>query len=74
MRRALDGSGDVGAVAFAAKHGTLAELESEYGTPIGFMLAAPIPYGDAYADVTRTRVAHRGQVRRHSRSSTPARR
>ncbi|MFY9718926.1 MAG: ATP-dependent DNA ligase [Candidatus Cybelea sp.] len=54
VRRALMASGDVGAVAFAAKHGTLADLKAEYGTPIGFMLAAPIPYGDTYPDITQT--------------------
>jgi DNA ligase 1 len=52
VRRALMASGDAGAVALAAKEGVLAELRAEYGTPIGFMLAAPIPYGDAYPGVT----------------------
>ncbi len=51
VRRALMASGDVGAVARSAKAGTLAELRVEYGTPIGFMLATPIPYGDAYAEL-----------------------
>jgi DNA ligase-1 len=51
IRRALMAAGDAGAVALAAKHGTLAEVRVEYGTPIGFMLATPIPYGDAYAEL-----------------------
>ena len=46
--------GDVGAVALAAKHGTLAELRVEYGAPIGFMLATPIPYGEAYKELAGT--------------------
>jgi DNA ligase 1 len=51
VRRGLMASGDVGAVALAAKHGTLGELRVEYGTPIGFMLATPIPYGQTYAEL-----------------------
>jgi DNA ligase-1 len=51
VRRGAMASGDVGAVALAAKHGTLAELRVDYGTPIGFMLATPVPYGDAYKDL-----------------------
>ncbi|HVN69533.1 MAG TPA: ATP-dependent DNA ligase [Candidatus Binatia bacterium] len=51
VRRGAMASGDVGAVALAARHGTLNELRVEYGTPIGFMLATPIPYGEAYADL-----------------------
>ncbi|HEY2474582.1 MAG TPA: ATP-dependent DNA ligase [Candidatus Cybelea sp.] len=51
IRRAVMASGDVGAVALAAKHGTVDEVRVEYGTPIGFMLATPIPYGDAYDDL-----------------------
>ena len=51
VRRGAMAAGDVGAVALAAKHGTLAELRVEYGAPIGFMLATPVPYGDAYAEL-----------------------
>jgi DNA ligase-1 len=51
-RRALMAAGDVGAVALAAKHGTLAEIRVEYGAPIGFMLATPVPYGEAYAELS----------------------
>lgn len=51
VRRGAMASGDVGAVALAAKQGALAELRIEYGTPIGFMLATPVPYGEAYAEL-----------------------
>lgn len=51
IRRALMAAGDVGAVALAAKHHSLNELRVEYGTPIGFMLATPVPFGDAYAQL-----------------------
>jgi DNA ligase-1 len=52
IRRAMMASGDVGAVTRAAKHGTLAEMKVEYGIPIGFMLATPVPYGDVYAELS----------------------
>ena len=51
IRRGLMAAGDVGEVALAAKHGALADLRVNYGTPIGFMLATPIPYGDAYREL-----------------------
>jgi ATP-dependent DNA ligase I len=51
VRRGLMACGDVGAVALAAKHGTLDELRVEYGTPIGFMLATPIPFGESYPEL-----------------------
>lgn len=51
VRRGAMASGDVGEVALAAKHGTLARLRIEYGVPIGFMLATPVPYGDSYEDL-----------------------
>jgi DNA ligase 1 len=51
VRRALMAAGDAGAVALAAKHGTLDDVRVEYGTPIGFMLATPITYGDAYLEL-----------------------
>lgn len=49
VRRAAMAAGDVGEVALAAKHHTLDDLRVAYGTPIGFMLASPIAYADAYA-------------------------
>ena len=52
--------GDVGAVAVAAKNGSLDELRVEYGTPIGFMLATPIPYGETYDGARRRCMARRG--------------
>ncbi len=52
VRRAMMAAGDVGAVALAAKQGTLAELRVEYGVPIGFMLATPIAFGDAYDELS----------------------
>jgi DNA ligase-1 len=52
IRRAVMAAGDVGEVALAAKHGTLGELRVDYGTPIGFMLATPVPYGEAYAELS----------------------
>jgi DNA ligase 1 len=51
VRRGAMAAGDVGAVALAAKRGTLAELRVDYGTPIGFMLATPIPYGEVYKEL-----------------------
>ncbi len=51
VRRAAMAGGDVGAVALAAKHHALAEVRIDYGTPIGFMLATPIPFGEAYPDL-----------------------
>jgi ATP-dependent DNA ligase I len=52
VRRAVMASGDVGAAALAARDGRLDDVRVEYGTPIGFMLASPIAYGDVYADLT----------------------
>ncbi len=48
IRRAAMACGDAGEVAVAAKRGTLDSIEITYGSPIGFMLASPIPFGDAY--------------------------
>ena len=55
VRRGLMASGDVGEVALAAKQKTLGELRALYGTPIGFMLASPIAYGDAYRELAGAR-------------------
>ncbi|MBV8066438.1 MAG: ATP-dependent DNA ligase [Candidatus Eremiobacteraeota bacterium] len=51
VRRGAMASGDVGAVALASKHGTLSEIRVDYGTPIGFMLATPVTYGEVYKDL-----------------------
>jgi DNA ligase 1 len=51
VRRGAMASGDVGAVALAAKHSTLRELRVDYGTPIGFMLATPVQYGEVYKEL-----------------------
>ena len=51
IRRAVMVAGDVGAVARAAKHGELDTLRMHLGSPIGFMLASPIAYGEAYPDL-----------------------
>jgi DNA ligase-1 len=51
VRRGAMASGDVGAVALAAKHGTLAELRVDFGAPIGFMLATPVAYGVVYKEL-----------------------
>ncbi len=46
VRRAAAAAGDVGAVAGAARRDALSSLAVAYGSPIAFMLATPIPYGD----------------------------
>jgi DNA ligase-1 len=51
VRRGLMACGDVGATAVAAKNGVLDQLRVEYGTPIGFMLATPVPYGETYTEL-----------------------
>jgi len=51
VRRAVMITGDVGEVAVAAKHAALDTLHIRLGSPIGFMLASPIPYGEEYADL-----------------------
>ncbi len=51
IQRAVMIAGDVGEVAVAAKHGTLDALHIRFGSPIGFMLASPIPYGERYPDL-----------------------
>ena len=52
VRRGAMASGDVGELAMAAKHGTLAELRVRHGTPFGFMLATAIPYGNVYKELS----------------------
>lgn len=57
VRRAFMAAGDAGAVAVAARHDALADLRVAYGSPIGFMLASPIPFGDAYPALSDARWA-----------------
>ncbi len=52
VHRAVMISGDVGAVAVAAKRDTIDALRVGYGSPVGFMLASPIPFGEAYSDLS----------------------
>jgi DNA ligase-1 len=51
VRRAAMAAGDVGAVALAARAGTLAAIEVRYGSPIGFMLASPVAFGSSYREL-----------------------
>lgn len=51
VRRGSMASGDIGAVAVAAKEDRLAELRVAYGSPAGFMLASPIAYGSEYKEL-----------------------
>ena len=50
VRRAAMAAGDVGAVALAARNGTLESIEVRYGAPIGFMLASPVTFGSSYRE------------------------
>ena len=50
-RRAAAAAGDIGAVALAARHATLDEIAIGYHAPIAFMLATPIPYGEAFTEL-----------------------
>lgn len=52
IRRAVMVAGDAGAVALAAKHDRLDTLQVQLGSPIGFMLASPITYGELYPDLS----------------------
>lgn len=54
VRRAAMAAGDVGAVAVAAKHGWLDQIEIAYGAPIAFMLASPVQFGSDYREVLST--------------------
>ena len=51
VHRAVMASGDIGDVAVAAKHHRLDAIHVAYGSPIGFMLASPIPFGESYKDL-----------------------
>jgi DNA ligase-1 len=51
VRRAAMAAGDVGAVALAARAGTLDDIAIRYGAPIGFMLATPMTFGSSYREL-----------------------
>jgi len=51
VRRAAMAAGDIGAVALAARAGTLESIEIRYGAPIGFMLATPVLFGSSYREL-----------------------
>jgi DNA ligase 1 len=51
VRRAASAAGDIGAVAVAAKHGTLDAIAIAYHAPIAFMLATPIAYEGEYKEL-----------------------
>jgi DNA ligase-1 len=51
VRRAASAAGDIGAVAVAAKHGTLDAIAIGYHAPIAFMLATPLAYGGDYKEL-----------------------
>ena len=51
VRRAAMAAADVGAVALAARDGTLETIEVRYGAPIGFMLASPVTFGSSYREL-----------------------
>ncbi len=51
VARAAMASGDLGAVAVAAKHRKLDAIRLNYESPFGFMLASPMAFGDDYPDL-----------------------
>ena len=51
LRRAASAAGDLGAVALAARHDTLADVAINYHAPLAFMLATPIAFGSSFADL-----------------------
>ncbi len=51
IHRAIMASGDIGEVTVAAKHKRLNDIHVAYGSPVGFMLASPIPYGETYREL-----------------------
>jgi len=52
IRRAAAADADVGALAQAAKAGTLQSIEPGYGLPIAAMLASPILFGSTYTELS----------------------
>lgn len=55
IHRAVMAAGDVGAVALAAKHHRLNDIQVAYGSPIGLMLASPLAYGGDYRELDDNR-------------------
>ena len=51
VRRAAMAAGDIGAVALAAREGTLERIELRFGSPIGFMLASPMAFESSYREL-----------------------
>ena len=51
VRRAAMAAGDIGAVAVAARAGSLETIAIRYGAPIGFMLATPVVFGSSYREL-----------------------
>jgi DNA ligase-1 len=51
VRRAAMAAADIGAVALAARSGTLEQIAIRYFAPIGFMLATPVMFGSAYREL-----------------------
>jgi len=51
VRKAAGMAGDIGAVAVAAKHDRLDRVAISYHAPVAFMLATPLAYGSAYAEL-----------------------
>lgn len=51
VRRAAMAAGDVGAVALAARAGTLDAIAVRYGAAIGAMLASPVAFGSSYREL-----------------------
>ena len=54
VRRAAGIAGDIGAVGVAAKHDLLERVAIAYHAPLAFMLATPLAYGSAYAELSGT--------------------
>ena len=53
VRRANMASGDIGAVAVAAKRDALNDVRIAYGSPLAFMLASPMTFGSTYKELDR---------------------
>jgi len=51
VRRAAMAAGDIGAVALAARAGTLDAIAVRYGAAIGSMLASPVVFGSSYREL-----------------------